>query len=307
MKLLFIGLGSIAKKHIRAIQAIDKTIQIYGLRHSPTSNEVESVASIFSWDEIDFIPDGILICNPTKFHEEAIIQSLKFNCPLFIEKPSLHQLGNSEHLLNLIDQNKIITYVGLDLRFHPSLIFLKTYLDRENIVLNEVNIYCGSYLPDWRQNIDYRNSYSSIPELGGGVHLDLIHEIDLCYWLFGMPSKVASIFRSKSSLQILSIDYSNYVLDYEHFCASIILNYYRRDLKRQIEILTENKTITLDLISGKVSDSNGNTLFDKKITYDEIYINQMTHFISCIKTQTKSINSFRESINVLKICLNDVK
>lgn len=307
MKLLFIGLGSIAKKHIKSIHSIDRNIEIHGLRHSTASNEIVGVKSYYSWNEINFKPDGILICNPTNLHEESIYRAIKFSCPIFIEKPSMHQLSNSEDLLNVVELNNIITYVGLDLRFHPSLLFLKLYLETEELFINEVNIYCGSYLPEWRENIDFRDSYSSKPDLGGGVHLDLIHEIDLCYWLFGMPLKVNSIVKSKSSLQIHSVDYANYVLEYENFCASIILNYFRRDYKRQVEIVTDQKTIVLDLISGVVKDSEGNILFCREFTYDEIYKNQMSHFINCIKNQSNSINSLRESLEVLKICLNEVK
>ncbi len=305
MKLLFIGLGSIAKKHIKSIQSIDESIEIFALRHSKTSKEMKGVNSLFDWSNVDFVPDGILICNPTQLHEQAIMQAIKFACPLFIEKPALHDLTSAEKLISQIDNQNIITYIGLDLRFHPSLLFLKSYLEKNEININEVNVYCGSYLPEWRSENNFRESYSSIPELGGGVHFDLIHEIDMCYWLFGLPNKVNSVLKSNSTLGIRSIDYANYVLEYENYCASIILNYYRRDYKRQIEIITNDTTITLDFCTGYIRDSKDNILFSDNISFDTIYKNQMTHFLNCIKNKTESINTFKESINVIKICLNE--
>jgi predicted dehydrogenase len=305
LRLLFIGLGSIAKKHIKSINTIDDKIEIFALRHSVNSKIIKGVKSFFNWTDINFVPDGILICNPTHFHEDAIKNALQFNCPLFIEKPALQNLRNAEKLIEYIENKKIITYVGLDLRFHPSVIFFKSYCEKHDMIINEVNVYCGSYLPEWRSKKDFKKSYSSIPELGGGVHLDLIHEIDLCYWLFGLPLKINSILQSKSSLGINSIDYANYVLEYENFCASIILNYYRRDYKREVEIVTNEKSIKLDLRTGYVKDSEGHTLFYEEVSFDKIYLNQMKHFLYCIQNKIDSINNFKESINVIKICLNE--
>ena len=43
---------------------------------------------------------------------------------------------------------------------------------------------CFSFLPNWRNNINYKNSNSAKKKLGGGVALELSHEIDLANYLF---------------------------------------------------------------------------------------------------------------------------
>ena len=52
--------------------------------------------------------------------------------------------------------------------------------------IHSVNICCQSYLPDWRPSRDYKESYSASVEQGGVVR-DLVHEIDYCNYLFGLP------------------------------------------------------------------------------------------------------------------------
>ena len=50
-------------------------------------------------------------------------------------------------------------------------------------------VLCGSYLPSWRKNIIYNKSYSSDKKKGGGVLLDLSHEIDYITWILGSFTK----------------------------------------------------------------------------------------------------------------------
>ena len=50
---------------------------------------------------------------------------------------------------------------------------------------SSVRLWFGSWLPDWRPAVDYRPTYSARAELGGGVLLDAIHELDMLVWLLG--------------------------------------------------------------------------------------------------------------------------
>jgi len=142
--------------------------------------------------------------------------------------------------------------------------------------------------------------------LGGGVHLDLIHEIDYSTWLFGFPIQTYSLLTSQSSLMINSIDYAQYNLLYENFILNIKLNYFRKDTKREIEILTENETIHCDLINCIITNTTTNTiLFSKNYNVMETYIEQMKYFLKVVKNEIQPMNSFDESLKVLKIALND--
>ena len=183
--------------------------------------------------------------------------------------------------------------------------FIKEKLHQgHNKKLNEVNVYCGSYLPDWRPQIDFRKSYSALAELGGGVHIDLIHELDYLYWLFGVPKEVTRIFKNQSSLSIQSFDYANYVLDYNGFCASVVLNYYRRDSKRTLELVFEDETWNIDLLKNKIT-CNDNVLFASEQLLVETYQTQMEYFVNCLNEKTNTFNTISDAYNVLKICLEE--
>ena len=306
MKVLIIGLGSIAQKHIESIKKIDPFVMLYALRSSSNSINIQDIVDIYKLEDIPSDIDFILITNPTSLHAETILRLIKFEKPLFIEKPVFDTLSNKDEIIKKVVEKNIKTYVGCNLRFHPALNFIKNLLNKNNIKINEVNIYCGSYLPDWRPSQDYRVSYSSNKQLGGGVHLDLIHELDYAIWLFGKPIKYNSIKRKVSNLLIDTIDFSNYNLAYSDFNVSITLNYYRNKPKRQLEIILENEIILCDLLTSTITNINNDIIFNyEDFSFSKTYLYQMEYFINSLKSKNVYMNDIQESFEILKIALND--
>lgn len=301
MNVLIIGLGSIARKHIAAIKKIDKEVKLFALRSNKSVALESDIKNVFSFDEINLNLDFCIICNPTSEHYRTILKCLELNIPLFIEKPSLMNLNGANKLIKEINERNILTYVALNLRFHPVIKFLKKYLINKRVI--EANVYCGSYLPDWRPNIDYTKNYSAIARMGGGVHLDLIHEIDYSVWLFGLPKETISIKKRISDLDINSTDLAIYHFLYENMIVNITLNYYRKQPKREIEIIFDNDVIKADLLSNNVKNSNKEIIFssdiDNRFTYEE----QMKYFYDLIQGDKESFSSFQDSIETLRISL----
>ena len=305
MIFLIIGLGSIAQKHIYAIRELYPNSDIYALRSGQTGQDAEGVKNIFDLDSLPQKPVLAIISNPTNLHFQTIQQLLPLGVPLLIEKPLFDKLIEWGTLLNKINERQIQTYIGFNLRFHPGISFLRDYILQNRPVVNEVNIYCGSYLPDWRPGKEFRKIYSAIKEQGGGVHLDLIHELDYCTWIFGFPSRSIAEFKNQSSLHIDACDYAHYSLDYDSFMANITLNYYRRDTKRFIEVLFENETWTLDIPTSTIKNHRNEIIFSKDFKIMDTYKEQLEYLMACLKGQKEIMNSFEEASKVLKICLNN--
>lgn len=308
MRVLLIGLGSIAKKHINALLSINSTIEIFALRSSTNGADCLGVTNIYEFDgELVASCDFAIISNPTSEHANTIKMLIKFRIPLFIEKPLFAELGHEE-ILSDIKLNGIKTYVACDMRFLDCLNYMYNYIHGEGIGrrVNEVNVYCGSYLPEWRPGIDYQKCYSAIPELGGGVHIDLIHDIDYVYWIFGSPIYTERVFRNNSSIDIRAYDYANYTMVYDEFCASVILNYYRRDPKRTMEVVFADGTWIVDMNTNIIKDQEDNVIFFSDQQGLDCYKQQLLSFIHNIKNvNNNKSNDVFEAYEVLKICLGD--
>ena len=174
-KVIIIGRGTIAKKHEIILRNIKKNLDI--LKIKSRNLKIENKKLILQIKK--FNPDYIIISSPATSHykQMMIIENILSKKVVLIEKP----LFEKNYKLPPKIKNKY--FVGFNLRHDPLLIFLKKYLTKKKYF--HVSIYCSSFLPSWRKNIDYQSSVSAKKSLGGGVLLELSHEIDYLVWLIG--------------------------------------------------------------------------------------------------------------------------
>lgn len=304
MNVLIQGLGSIAEKHIYAIRQLNPEVKIYALRSGKGARDFAGVINLEKLDDVHVQFDFAIISNPTKYHLQSILNLLELNIPLFIEKPVFNSLKGLEGLLEKVERASIPTYVACNMRFLPVIRYLKEVFKEKQPL--EIRCYCGSYLPDWRPSVDYRMTYSANADLGGGVHLDLIHELDYLYFLLGKPVNSRGFIGNISDLDINSVDYAHYHLSYADTMASVTLNYFRKTPKRDIEIVFRDVVWSVNLLTSCIIDEySGVEVFKTDVGIKESYLDQMRYFQLNALADKKMMNDLREAIEVLKICLNE--
>jgi predicted dehydrogenase len=74
MNVLIIGLGSIARKHIAALNSMQSDFNIYALRSNSNAKIEEGVTNIYNLNEINVVFDFAIVANPTHLHYEYIEQ-----------------------------------------------------------------------------------------------------------------------------------------------------------------------------------------------------------------------------------------
>ncbi|WP_423736758.1 Gfo/Idh/MocA family protein [Chitinophaga caseinilytica] len=306
MKVLFVGFGSIAQKHKNAMDVSFPGTQYFALRSSQASKAIDGVESLFSWDEIPAGIDFAIVSNPTAHHTEAMHELVDRGIPVMIEKPVSDRLDGLEELASKIRSKQLPVYVACNLRFAPVLQFLHDKLQGTEVRINEVLVYAGSYLPDWRPGTNFRENYSARADMGGGAHLDLFHELDYVTWLFGKPQSSSSTLRSVSSLGITAVDFASYTWEYPGFTATILLNYFRRKPKRSIEIVLAEDTWLVDILQSRITSDNGEVIYDEgPYNLKDTYIAQIQYFVEAVKQKKYlNINTFEDSLQILKNCLH---
>lgn len=246
MNILITGNGSIGKQHVKALLSLGLKPIVY--TQFPGKNP--NVMYVKSLNEIKRVNVAI-ICSPTYRHLSDFKRiTVKFKLSkVLIEKPIAASTQEALEIKKISTQKGIKVYTAFDMRFISKLQYVKRNIEKLKPKIKLVKICCGQYLPEWRPESDYRKSYSSFREKGGGVDLDLTHEIDYMLWLFGSPQKIEYIKIDKiSSLDISSPDYFKGIYKYNNFIVDVELDYIRK-LDRKLIIHGENKVLVeLDFI-----------------------------------------------------------
>lgn len=176
-KILIIGFGSIGRKHYAILS---KKNDVFVITKQNIKNK-----NFLSFNKIkSFNFDYIIICNETYKHLNTLLKVKKYfkNTKILIEKPIFNKIPSKKI------SNKNI-FVGYNFRFHDQILFLRNYIKNKKIL--DISIKCGYDLKKWRSR-DYKKTYSASKAKGGGVLLDLSHEIDYAYWIFGKLKVIKS-------------------------------------------------------------------------------------------------------------------
>ncbi len=252
-------------------------------------------------------PDAAVIASPAPFHQQQALALAKQGIPLLIEKPV--GIGGEppqawDELLELSVNVPIL--VGYVLRHDPCAAHVKEKIERRELgKVLEADFYCGSWLPEWRPNTDYRESVSGQQSLGGGVLLELSHEIDLAGWLLGeFELSFASL--QQSGLLDVDVEDQAMLVGCSDSCAliTIRLNFCTQPSRRRVVIRCERGEITWDLLSGAVNVLIGDQLvqsFQSGLVGDDRYRLQAEHFMSCIAGDGRPCCSLPDGLQVLKI------
>ena len=311
------GYGSIGKRHVNNLLRIPNIEIIICTDRSDIDNEIKNKCIIFKSlnDCIKEKPVASIISNVTSLHIETALKLASAGLHLFIEKPLSNNLENIEKLSNIVHDKKLITFMGYNLRFHNCIKKIKKLLENNEIgKIISVNAESGSYLPDWHPDEDYRESYASKENLGGGVILTCIHEIDYLHWFFGEIKELFAMTGKFSDLKIDVDDLSVMLMKVgKNTVAEIHLDYFQQPSRRNCKIIGTNGTIYWDSKDNivKVYDIKLKKWIEKIniVNYErnDMYVDEMKYFLDCVSRNKNTNNDIKNGISTLKIALDIIE
>lgn len=290
-KILIIGKGLIGLKHGQILQDNFQSEVKFFRRRKSDANDIDQ------WKEVlKFNPDFIVLASPTNLHIEQAIKFAELGKPLFIEKPLTNNLEGFEKLLDEVSNRNIPTYVAYVLRFHPGIQYLKEEVEENKAAYVKVNL--ANNLDCWNRSENSKNTYSAYFEQGGGVLMDMSHEIDYLHYIFGDLDYKIVQFEKYGDVTVDAPDTFHAIISNDlGINGHVYLDYYSHKPERSIQINFENYSLFLDLKSMKVDRYEDRMLKDSisfDMSFSDLYFKQMEYFIENM-TSTKMMNSIFEA------------
>lgn len=303
-----LGTGSIGSQHLLALHRWGQT-PMWAIPLRPDRrDDLERLG----YSVCESLPDAVahgasfaIIATDTRRHSSDAMAAFVLGLHVLAEKPLA---VNAAEAWSLARQAKAMgrqAFVGCLLRFSESLNAFRNQLTKIGRV-HSVRIECQSYLPDWRPDRTYRESYSARAD-EGGVLRDLIHDIDYACWLFGWPKSVQAKLRNTGRLGIAAEESADLLWESDATAViSVSLDYLSRLARRRMVASGEFGTLTWDGIASLttlVLVGNSDKSFYSAQTREEMLLAQDLAFIRVCSGEVDSrLASFDDGARALAVC-----
>ena len=311
---LVVGLGSVGMRHLENLRRLGcRRIGVFRSRNAPLHRPLDltDVAVHYEFDEaLERGYDAAVICNPTSLHTEFASRAAASGCHLYVEKPISNTLENTDELARNVKRNGLVAAVGCQFRFHPNLTAIEQWLGEEVIgrVLG-VHVDTGEYLPGWHSWEDYREGYAAREDLGGGVVLTLIHEIDYLYWLLG-PLHPVSAFGGTSGVLDLAVEdhLTAMLLTKSGVPVTLHVDYLQRPPCRRMKIVGSRGTVEWDyylgtasaVVDGKLKEGSS---VPKGWERNDMFLAIMSDFLDAVRAGRTPRVPLEDGVETLRIAL----
>lgn len=301
MKFLIVGLGSMGKRRIRNLKALDQHNIVGFDCNQQRAKQVSDEHNIKVYNDIDnalkdFKPDAMIISTwpDCHMHYAAIAEKQKIHC--FIEA-SVVEEDKILELYQRIKNSNLVYAPSCTLIFTPWVKKISELVKNNYIgsVLN-FNYHTGQYLPDWHPWEDINDYYVS-KTLTGGCREIVPFELTWLSKLFGMPEPLALVKTKLSNIPAPIDDIYHGVLKFDkNILGNITIEVLSRPCAtRELRIIGTEGIITFSGESNLIRYINHqeNKWYDFEIekgTNEKGYINPEEPYIAEMQAFINAIN-----------------
>lgn len=310
-RVAILGFGSSGQRFLEVVKnwKPSASVLVYSSRDLALNDKVSTKQL---GDITAFEPDVAIVCGNAAGRVEMISALPQTLRGLLIEKPLAANLEMAREVIGILDTTATFVQVGYNLRFSPSLDDFRKRLEiKEFGSVLSVRAETGQHLPSWRPGRDYRSTVSAHAALGGGVLLELSHEIDYLQWLFGRIDWVSALVSQQSELEVDAEDTAHMTLGFvcpdseKQLVGQLNLDFFRRDSTRSLTALCSDASLRWDGVVGQVdvitgSGSDSVTLFREDPT-PSAYVLQWLSFVSAVNGSSSLGATLDDGLSVLEV------
>lgn len=234
VKILVIGAGSIGRRHAENMAHLGCVVDLQGWRGVDLADLAQKISQ----------NDAVIIATATQIRVELIELAAAAGKPVYVEKPlcfTVQELAAIERCAAPVADRSMLGYM---MRYHPA---FRALADADLSDTFRFDMVIGHDVTQWRQNWTFSSSYAAEP-LGGGVLLDLCHELDMAITLF--PQLSLGAVDSIGHAAYPNVDMATRVaLSAPGLSGSVSMDYLAPRLIRETMICGHNQTHRFDFAS----------------------------------------------------------
>ncbi|NUR15067.1 MAG: Gfo/Idh/MocA family oxidoreductase [Dermatophilaceae bacterium] len=251
------GSGSIGQRHARVFRQVGADVALWPVRDRGTAGAgaVDEATGARLLDDTTG-PDAVrgaalvVVATDTSRHVVDALEALDGGAEkVLLEKPVAPRAEDAAALTAHLRHT--LVWVAAPLRAHEGFRHLRR-LVRHLDVPASAHVWSQSWLPDWRPDRDYRESYSARAD-EGGVLRDLVHEIDYAGVLFGAPTLLGATVETSGPLDIEADQAATLLWSTDRsFTVTSRLDYTTRPTSRGVVVRSPGGTLEWDVVRASV-------------------------------------------------------
>lgn len=302
MRVAVLGQGSIGRRHAGSLLALGHEVVAW----DPTAEIVAGVRRAQSAEEALSGAEAAIVASPSSAHAEQAALALEHGCHVLVEKPLALTVEHAAPLVEAADRGNLVLGVAMNLRFHPGVRAVRDAVESGAVGTPLVaRAWFGSWLPGWRPGADYRASYSARHDLGGGVLLDAIHEIDYLTWVLGPVSEVSARLATVSDLEIDVEDVAQLQLAFASGAqGSVTLDYLDHSYDRGCRVVGSAGSVSWSWPERRVvlfREDGAAEVLDIESDAAPTYAAEMVAFIEAVEAGAPVSTSGEEGLHALAV------
>ena len=248
------GMGSIGRRHARVFRSLGHEVRGWPVR--PRDPDADGVPLLTDREGLAMaaVADLVVVCTDTARHVDDTLMVLDAGVGrVLVEKPVASTVGDAERLLAhpFADQRVMVAaplraHLGFR-HFHAAVGALE--LPRYAAVASQ------SWLPSWRPERDYRDSYSARRDEGGALR-DLVHEIDYAVVALGRPRHLTAVLDTQGPLEMAAEQGATLLWATDSGSVTVRVDYVTRPARRGAVVTSPSGSVTWDPTTATVTTTS---------------------------------------------------
>jgi predicted dehydrogenase len=267
MRVLVIGSGSIGRRHHDNLQALGAESRLLSWREVGPAGACAAMGAA----------EAVVIATATDIRLPLIEAAAARSLPMYVEKPLAFRPEEVEAIAGASAPVADRSMLGYMMRYHPA---VRALADADLSDVFQFALTIGHDVTQWRANWRFSESYAAKAD-GGGVLLDLCHELDLAACLF--PGVSVTQVESLGHPGFPGVDFASRIsLVTQGLVGDVSMDYLTPLLHRRSTLRGAERMQDFDFAAQvyRVTEPSGPRLLDLPLDRNAMFLDAMRDFLA---------------------------